>query len=154
MRSGADGRDRGAVLMTIVNDSTLQAFLELQLPMLDNLMATAQASSFLQGSTVCLRSQINRFTSVASTGTAVLPQMATGEADPFIVVVNDGANSMNVYPFVGEKQNGATSAFGATTAALAVPAGQSAVFVMGRGVKKGGVATALPLEWKSGLLAA
>jgi hypothetical protein len=139
--------------MTIANDSVLQAFLELQLPMQDNLSATAQGSSFLQGSSVCLRSQINRFTVAPSTGTAVLPQMATGEADPVVVVINDGANSMNVYPFVGEKQNGATSAFGAVTAALAVPAGQAAVFVMGRGVKKGGVATALPLEWKSGTIA-
>jgi hypothetical protein len=140
--------------MSLANDSILQDLIDQgNFPYMDNLTATAQASSFLQASTVCCRSQINRFTNVPSTGTAVLPQMATGEADEMVVVINDGANSMNVYPFVGEKQNGATSAFGAVTAALTVPAGQSGVFFMGRGVKRGGVPTTLPLEWKSGVIA-
>lgn len=65
----------------------------------------------------------NRFTrciKAASTGSLVLPAIANGEANEPVLVMNDAANSINVYPGLGEKING-----GSANAPIAVAAGAS-----------------------------
>lgn len=74
-----------------------------------------------QSSALQLTADVNIVTTVASLNDSViLPNMTPGRG---VVVVNAGANSMNVFPAVGETIN----ALSANTA-LAVAAGKAATF--------------------------
>ena len=72
-----------------------------------------------------LVSGMNRFTVVASAGdSAQLPSILSGETKGHVVVINDTAASMNVFPATGENMNGAANA------SAAVPANSVAFFML------------------------
>src|SRR5215831_13868110 len=48
----------------------------------------------------------SRVNGAASNAGVILPSLLTGEAEAPIVVVNDSANTIKVYPALGEKVNG------------------------------------------------
>jgi hypothetical protein len=76
---------------------------------------TATGSSS-QANAYAISSKFSIFSTVAANSGAILP--ARGRA----IVVNGGANSLSLYPPVGGNING-----GSTNAAIAVPAGKSAI---------------------------
>jgi hypothetical protein len=84
---------------------------------LSSSVAAAQAGATRMSGPLC------RVTKAVSTGSFILPQISSGEATDFMVLVNDTAVSLNVYPSPSEKINGTANA------ALSVPAGQSGFFV-------------------------
>lgn len=79
------------------------------------LAAQAGAAPLLNAATRCTVSS-------AATASFILPDILTNEADGIIWVLNDSANSINVYPFIGQNMNGGANA------ALAVAAGGFGVF--------------------------
>lgn len=77
-----------------------------------------------QGTAVRLTNALTRCTKAAATGSFILPSILSGEASEAMIVVNDSAVTINVYPAVGEKTNGAANtAFAVTTglSAFCVP---------------------------------
>jgi len=84
------------------------------------------AAGTTQGTALALPSDFNIFTTVAASSGAILP--ATGfqyQVTDTIIVVNHGANALSVYPPVG-----GTISTGATNAALSVPVGKTAWFLV------------------------
>jgi hypothetical protein len=79
--------------------------------------AAAQATATRLNNAVC------RCTKGVSTGSFILPSILSGEANEVIMLVNDTAVALNVYPAVGEKNNGSANA------AISVAAGASGLFV-------------------------
>ena len=70
--------------------------------------------------------------SAGGADSAILPTVGTGDGAPVVIVVNDSAGNLNVYPGVGEATNGTANA-GTTIAA-----GKSAVFFrVGNGLSPG-----------------
>ena len=74
-----------------------------------------------QGSATALVSMLNRVTTVATNADSVI--LPTGVAGMNIVVINAGANSLNVFPDTGSMING-----GSANAAVALAAGKTATF--------------------------
>ena len=87
----------------------------------DDLGSTVNAA---QAGATALTSAFNRVTSGAATASFILKSMITIEAPRLCIVVNDGPNSINIYPAVGETMNGVANA------ALAVAAGATAFLFM------------------------
>lgn len=73
-----------------------------------------------QNTATRLTNRFSRCIKAASTGSVVLPSILSGEANEPMLVMNDAANSINVYPGLGEKING-----GSANAPIAVAAGAS-----------------------------
>lgn len=71
-----------------------------------------------QGTASALPSSINRISSSVVTGSVVMPASIAGS---FLTVINDTANTVNVYPAVGDKINAL-----ATNAAFSLNAGKAA----------------------------
>lgn len=110
--------------MSAINNGVLRAGKDqvFRLGMLnDNLGSTVNAT---QAAATALTSAFNRITSGAATASFLLKSMKTKEAPRMCIVVNDGPNSINVYPTVGETMNGVANA------ALAVAAGATAFIFM------------------------
>jgi hypothetical protein len=125
--------------MTAINNGVLRAGKDqvFRLGMLnDDLGSTVNAA---QAGATALTSAFNRITSGAATASFILKSMISLEAPRMCILVNDGPNSINVYPTVGETMNGVANA------ALAVAAGATAIMFMTSeaGVKdwRGGVIT-------------
>jgi hypothetical protein len=112
--SAADGNVFGSIsanLQSIVPASVLYA---------TQLALTALAGGGQTGATA-LKFGINQFSTVATTGnSAILPASVLGQE---VIVVNNGANSMNVFPASGDTINS-----GSANAAVAVAAGAQATF--------------------------
>ena len=109
--------------MSAINNGILRAGKDqvFRLGMLnDDLGSTVNAA---QAGATALTAAFNRVTSGAATASFLLKSMLTNEAPRLYIVVNDGPNSINIYPTVGETMNGATNA------ALAVAAGATAIIV-------------------------
>lgn len=86
------------------------------------------------------------------TGAVILPSGI--DAPPFMAIVNDSPNSINVGADAGEKVNGTltTSSFGAGV--VAVAAGTTGICVRNDSpLGIGGVATVSPLDWRVVVLA-
>lgn len=84
------------------------------------------ATGSTQGTALALPSDFNIFTTVAASTGSILP--ATGyqyQVTDTIIVVNHGANAMNVYP-----PTGGTIGTAAANTALAVPSGKTAWFLV------------------------
>jgi hypothetical protein len=85
---------------------------------------TALAGGAQVGATA-LVSAYNFFSTVASANnSSILPELTADNIGLFIVVRNNGANTMRVYPAVGETING-----GAADAPITIAAGASANLV-------------------------
>lgn len=78
------------------------------------------AAGSTQATALALTNDVNIFGTVAASTGAILPNYDIGDD---LVVVNGGANALNVYPPVGHQINS-----GAANAAVSVPAGKSARF--------------------------
>jgi hypothetical protein len=110
--------------MTAINDAVLRcgrdqvfrfAFLN------DNLGSAVNAA---QAGATPLTSAFNRITTGAATASFILKSMLNEEAPRLCIVVNDGPNSINVYPTVGETMNGVANA------SLAFAAGATSLLLM------------------------
>jgi hypothetical protein len=76
-----------------------------------------------QATAMRLNNTYSRCTKAAANASFILPSIGTGEANEIMMVINDSASTINIYPAVGEKNNG--SANGAIT----IAAGTTGVFV-------------------------
>jgi hypothetical protein len=69
-----------------------------------------------QNTAVRINNEVIRVLKSVSTGSLILPSMLTGEANEAVVVANETAVTINVYPALGEKTNGnLNTAFQITT---------------------------------------
>ena len=67
-------------------------------------VAAAQAGATRLTNNLC------RVKQAVATGSFILPQISSGEASREMLLVNDSAGAINLYPFVGEKMNGVANA--------------------------------------------
>lgn len=115
--------------MSVTTDALLAALPHAGLFLYDDLVANGTTAATGQ----ILRGQANRFIKVVASGVAVLPSLATIDAPPFMIVINDSAQALSVLPA------GADTLMGAGTA-QSVPAGQAAFLlaIFGSRIAKGG----------------
>lgn len=108
--------------MSLVNVSLKSNLAGTAVAFVDNL---AGAANNAQAGATPLISEVNRVTkSTASLNSFILKSILSGDASVLIFVLNDSANTINVFPFVGENQNGVANA------GLAIAAGAAGVFSM------------------------
>lgn len=109
----------------IPGNLTIQGNL-IQSAVLDNVTAKASGGQATSGASVIpLATTYVRVATVASIADSVtLPPCTTGLGDE-VVIYNAGANSLNVFPSVGDSINA-----GAANAAFAIAAAKSASFVV------------------------
>lgn len=108
--------------MSLINTSLIYNLGLTNVAFVDNLVG---AANNVQAGATPLTSEVNRVTkSGATTNSFILKSILTGDASTLTFVVNDSANTVNVFPFVGEKQNGVANA------GLAIAAGASGIFSM------------------------
>jgi hypothetical protein len=88
--------------------------------LIDALGSTVAAS---QAGATALTGMLHRVTTGAATASFLLKSLVTKEAPRIIIVINDGPNTINIYPTVGETMNGVANA------ALQVAAGATAIIV-------------------------
>jgi hypothetical protein len=97
--------------------------------------------------TACrLPSQLNRIIIAPANGAAVLPAIVSGEAAWIVFVVNDSAQTIKVGAAPGETINGVTTATDMSAGIVAIPAGQSGIFVPVPNGKGG------TLDWRSAII--
>ncbi len=106
--------------MSVANTALLYNLGLLAFPVVDNLSSTVAAA---QAGATALVGELHRVTKAASTGSFILKSLTSEEAPPLVFVVNDSAQTINVYPTVGETMNG-----GANTA-FQITAGTSGIFI-------------------------
>jgi hypothetical protein len=107
--------------MSLANTALLFNMGLLGTPLYDNLLGGPAAA---QATALPLPGEMNRVTAGANNQSFILRSIKSGEASTMTVVVNDGPNACQVFPAVGENQNGVANA------ALSIPAGQSGLFVL------------------------
>jgi hypothetical protein len=108
--------------MSLVNTTLKNTLHMYRFVMNDNLAAAGNA---VQTAATPVPGSASRCTlSGAAANSFILDRILSGEAaDELIFMINDSANTINVFPAVGENQNGAANA------GLAIAAGKSAIFV-------------------------
>lgn len=108
--------------MSLINTSLVYNLAFTTVAFVDNMVGAANNA---QAGATPLISEVNRVTkSTASLNSFILKSVLTGDASVLTWVINDSANTINVFPFVGEKQNGVANA------GLAIAAGAAGVFVL------------------------
>jgi hypothetical protein len=126
-------------MTTAINDSVLRAGRDQVFRfggmLNDDLGSTALAT---QAGATPLTGMFNRVTTGAATASFLLKSMKNLEAPRLCILVNDGPNSINLYPTVGETMNGVANAV------LAVAAGATAFCFMS---KISGVQ-----DWRAGVI--
>lgn len=106
--------------MSLVNKSLLLNLSGTSVAFVDNLSGAANNA---QAGATPVPSEVNRVTKSTSTlNSFILKSILTGDASGLTWVINDSANTINVFPFVGENQNGVANA------GLAIAAGAAGVF--------------------------
>jgi hypothetical protein len=75
-----------------------------------------------QSTALPLLAQANRVTSAIANASFQLKSLSTGEGDCAVFVINDSTQTIQIYPAVGEKQNGVANA------ALAIPSTDIGIF--------------------------
>jgi hypothetical protein len=107
--------------MSLANAALIYTLGLLGTPVDDNRTA---AGNNTQAGAAAILSELTRVTiSSAGNNSLILRSVLTGDASPLTFVVNDGNSSINVFPAVGDFMNGVANQ------ALAIPAGQSGIFV-------------------------
>lgn len=107
--------------MSLANNALLLNMALLGTPLYDNLVGGPAAA---QATALPLPGEMNRVTAGAANQSFILRSIRTAEASTLTILVNDGPNACQVFPAVGENQNGVANA------ALSIPAGQSGFFVL------------------------
>lgn len=106
--------------MSLANLGLIYNLALLATPILDN-QATGPASA--QTTALPVAAEAIRVTSSAANGSLILRSIKTGEASTMTFVINDSANTIVVFPSVGESLNGTTNA------SISIAAGVSGLFV-------------------------
>ena len=105
--------------MSLANDSLLKALGEGGYAQQE--MTCPNANS--QGTATRITAQVARCTSNVGNGSAVLPPILSNEADSaYGWIINDGANTIKLFPATGENMNGVANA------SLSIAAGASAFY--------------------------
>lgn len=100
--------------MSTTNTSLMGHLARARFAIDDNRSAGSAAS---QSGALPVLYQVTRFTLAVSTGSVSLRDMLTNDTAAMNWVINDSANSINVYPFPGQNMNGSLNA------ALSIAAG-------------------------------
>lgn len=111
--------------MSAINTGILRAareggFHNLGTTLVDGVRSSALAT---QTAATPLTAELHRVTAGSATASFIMKSMISKEAPLVVVLVNDGPNSVNVYPAVGETMNGSSNA------AQAVAAGATGIFI-------------------------
>jgi hypothetical protein len=112
-------------MSTAINTGILRAareggFRDLGAFLYDDLTSSALAT---QTAATPLTAKLHRVTEGSATASFILKSMVSLEAPLLVIVINDGPNSIDVYPAVGETMNGVANA------AQAIAAGAAGIFV-------------------------
>lgn len=123
--------------MSAINNGVMRAVRDRGFSALDNAVCDDLYSSVgaSQSGATALSGALHRVTKGAATASFMLKAMLM-EAPRIVIVVNDGPNSINVYPAVGDTMNGVANA------AQAIAAGATGIFVH---TKEAGVT-----DWRAG----
>jgi hypothetical protein len=105
--------------MSVTNLAVMQVIAAGARPSVELVAGPAAA----QATAVRMNNAVVRCTKGAATGSFILPSILSGEANEFMMLVNDTAVALNVYPWVGEKLGGTLNA------AASVPAGTTGIFL-------------------------
>jgi hypothetical protein len=89
----------------------------------DDQTAGGPAGSTVQAGATAIIGEGTRITRGAAGTSVICKSVLSGDAAPMTFIINDGPNSINAFPAVGEFNNGVVNQV------LAIPAGQSAVFI-------------------------
>jgi hypothetical protein len=109
--------------MSLANNAVLNSLSLAGTVIDDNQTAGGASGATVQaGATSILGEGIRVLRGGAGTS-VILKSVLSGDAGPMVWVINDGPNSINAFPAAGEFNNGVVNQV------LAVPAGQSAIFV-------------------------
>jgi hypothetical protein len=127
--------------MSVANTALLYNLALLAFPVTDDLVSTVAASQ--SGATVLI-GELCRVIKASNTGSFMLKSLLNEEAPPIVFVVNDSANTINIYPAVGETMQGSANA------AFQITAGLSAIFVA---VSTANLAkSATSVDWRPALI--
>jgi len=107
--------------MSVANTALLYNLGLLAFPVIDNLSSTVATAT--QTGAIALVGELHRVTKAVSTGSFILKSLISNEAPPLVFVVNDSAQTINVYPTVGETMNGVANA------AFQITTGTSGIFI-------------------------
>jgi hypothetical protein len=130
--------------MSVANDSLLYNLGLAGFPVTDNQSATAVASQQATGTPVI--GDAFRVTNSAANGSCVLKSSLSNEACPLVFVINDSPNTIRIYAAPGENMGGVLNSF------LAIPSGQSGIFVrVPVQVQKGGGGGGTA-DWRSAVI--
>lgn len=88
-----------------------------------NISALVSSAANAQAGATPLPGELHTCLKATATGSFILPSILSGEAKRPVYVCNDTAVTINVFPFVGEKINGAANT------ALSLTTGQAAIFI-------------------------
>lgn len=109
--------------MSLANNSLLNSLALAGTVLDDGATAGGAGGSVVQaGATAVLGEGVRILRGAAGTS-VIMKGVLSGDAGPLTWIINDGPNSINAFPAVGEFNNGVVNQV------LAVPAGQSAIFV-------------------------
>jgi hypothetical protein len=128
--------------MSTANDSLLYTLALAGFPVTDDvaLSSTAQATA------APVIGDLARVVTSVANGAMMLKSSVSGEAPPICFVVNDSANAVKVFPFVGESLNGTANN------SLSIPSGQSGVFIrVPPQIAKGGGGGGT-IDWRSAVI--
>jgi hypothetical protein len=89
---------------------------------LDDVATTSTANA--QAAATAIKTDVMRVTKSTSNGSLILPDALTGCAEEMHWVLNDTANTIQVFPFVGGSINGVANT------ALALTTQQAGVFIL------------------------
>jgi hypothetical protein len=124
--------------MSAANTALLYNLGLLAFPVTDDLSTTANNT---QTAAPVLIGELCRVVTAVANGSFVLKQLLTLEAPPLVFVVNDSANTIKVFSFIGETLNGGANG------ALSIPTGQSGIFISVPGQKNAGVT-----DWRAAVI--
>ena len=87
---------------------------------LDDVLSTSTANA--QAAATPIKNAVSRVTVATASGSLILPDILTNVAEDMIWVLNDTAQTINVFPFVSSSINGAANTALALTAGPSRPA--------------------------------
>src|SRR5260370_602064 len=119
-RVSCEEKDGGEAVTTLTNDALLEQLCETY-----GIAASEEIYLFAGASTAQgagpVKGQLHRIVVNNVAGAALtLKSVLSNDAPSFVWLVNDGAQSANIFPFVGEKMNGTLNASQALASAQAV----------------------------------
>lgn len=111
--------------MSLANNALLNTLaIFIGTPVQDDETAGGPGNVTTQAGATAVVGEAVRVTRAPTIGNSmILKSVLSGDASPLTFVINDSANSINVFPATGETNNGGLNQV------LAVPAGQSGIFV-------------------------